>query len=521
MPRAVPRAAGAFLAIAVMVSVPLARAQAPSLQYQGRPMPMRKAASEENLIRAGEQGRLEEMKVELALLNDMTTFPYSLGTSVRGPLLELYGFVPNDIVRKRVVELARHNTQLTVKDSLGIRNDLDPRPAVRPAQVLRQEGAELVQRNLSEISKQISLEARADGVIVLTGSTDSLETKLEVSRLFRQLSGCTGVENKLTIAQIEQNGQHMVKITRDGSLLVPSTAISLRSLPSNSTEPCSEKVELASFPAASRAANQQPASNVLPQTPVPVSSVNAKQDEPLLPTALAPQQSITQAKSPSGDVGGNIDAAVPPKLPVKWGRPTGSWETQLNQLETARSPSTPGRTNTESHADFAEARTAPASDMTWRRPGGNEESEPSRATPTIDSDPPSKSMPIPTPSGPPLRSSRRWPPAYATGKPASEGRPGIITFEDEEPVAAPVSRTAPPTPAVTRPAVVPANLLRQVKSACGRQARDVSVVVQRDGSLLVKVKVANRTLEDQLSRKILSIPEMSLPQVRLWWEIEP
>src|SRR5262249_9287112 len=137
MPRAVPRAIGAFLAIAVLIPAPLARAQAPSLQYQGKQMPMRKAVAKENNVRSDGQDRLDEMKVEFALLNDITPFAYSLGTSVRGELLELYGFVPDDTVRKRALELARHNSARTVKDSIGIRSDLDPRAAVRPAQVLR------------------------------------------------------------------------------------------------------------------------------------------------------------------------------------------------------------------------------------------------------------------------------------------------------------------------------------------------------------------------------------------------
>jgi len=68
---------------------------------------------------------------------------------------------------------------------------------------------------------------------------------------------------------------------------------------------------------------------------------------------------------------------------------------------------------------------------------------------------------------------------------------------------------------------VPAELQRQIQSLCGRQARDVVVAAQYDGSVLVRVKVANHAIEDQLSRKILALPEMQSWQVRLLIEIEP
>jgi hypothetical protein len=49
----------------------------------------------------------------------------------------------------------------------------------------------------------------------------------------------------------------------------------------------------------------------------------------------------------------------------------------------------------------------------------------------------------------------------------------------------------------------------------------VSVNIQNDGTLLVKVKVANRSLQDQLERKIVTIPDMASPRVRLFMEVEP
>jgi hypothetical protein len=104
-----------------------------------------------------------------------------------------------------------------------------------------------------------------------------------------------------------------------------------------------------------------------------------------------------------------------------------------------------------------------------------------------------------------------WPPAYDVRPPETKaGRPGVIVFEEE---------SEPPQPA-GRSAVLP-ELKQQVMSVCGRQARDVSVETQRDGSVLVKVKVASASIGDKLTHKILTIPQMASPKVRLTMDITP
>jgi hypothetical protein len=114
----------------------------------------------------------------------------------------------------------------------------------------------------------------------------------------------------------------------------------------------------------------------------------------------------------------------------------------------------------------------------------------------------------------PLDRPFHWPPAYDV-QPKSgrlgvitfedSGSPGVITFEDE------------PDPK----SAMMANLKRQVLSICGKQVRDVFVEAQDDGNVMVKVKVANPSNEDRLTRKILTIPEMGSPKVRLTMDVSP
>jgi osmotically-inducible protein OsmY len=501
MPRALAGATAAILAIFVGVSA--SKAQVPAPQRQGQQTPVRKDYD----------SRLEELKVELALLSDPGAFPYSVAASTREGALELYGFVPNDRVRQYVLDVARRSTTLKVHDALG----LQPKPTLqsspRPASVLQKEGTELLQQEMGETAKQVSLEARPNGMIVLNGCIDSVENQVKISRLFRQLSGCGGVVNKLTVEPIVRDGKRVVRVTRDGSLLVSPSALGMK-------EPI--------------AAGPSPQPTLLltnhPSTP---------KSEQSLPTIVPPKPPSPPLKPAPLKVGTAADPFAPSKLPVKWGRPANGWETQANELEelqkareqalmptpikTQKQPAEPkkapasvatikpSRPIGSPPPHFAESRPAPVSsaDVTWRRPGGSEESEPKILPPTRDANASAKSLPS-------LRSSRRWPPAYVTGPPPSQGRPGIIVFDDDP-------RPTQPAPAAAEPSrpIVPADLQRRVKLLCGQEARDVTVATQRDGSMLVKVKVANRSIETQLSRKILDLPEMTSPQVRLLMEVGP
>lgn len=552
MPRAVPRAMAVLLVIVVAAQGPSARGQALVRPMQGNQMPMREALAEENAGLSEERLRIEEFKVELALLADIDLFPYSVGANARGEYLELFGFVPDQIIRKHAVDVARRHTILKVSNAIGIRSDVSQRPTIRPAHVLQQEAAELLRTKMREEAKQVTVAVRANGVLALTGRTPTLESKLEVSRLLRQFSGCTGLDNQLTVEQIVRSGQRMVQVTRDGSLLVPPSVLGLKAEPLIAAA-SPDKLELASFPqkeAFAPAGGMQP-STLPPPTALPNNGLGAKEGELRLPTAVLPKRPNPLPNTSTIKNGNDGDALAPAKLPVKWGRPNVSWETQAKQLEAAHkrpvavpqatpeqpklppgdiarggvaepkwTPISPAETkinrvSTNSQAIFAETRTTPAPEMTWRRPGGGEASEQRGPTGTTSADALSKSLPPQAPLGPPLQSSRRWPPAYITGPKPSEGRPGLIIFGDEPKPAKPM-----PAPVATSRRIVPAELQRQVKSLCGRQASDVSIAIQQDGSVLVKVRVPNRSIEDELSRKILAIPDMTSPRVRLLMDVE-
>jgi osmotically-inducible protein OsmY len=531
MPRALPGVIAVLLAIAVVVPAPRAPAQILG-RFRRQQTPVQKGHYEIDAILSDEHQRLAEMKVELALLGDIATFPYEFAARANGKTLVLRGNVPNDMVRQRAMDLARSNTFLRGIDELRIQANLGVRSTLRPPGLVQQEGMELLLKELGAPAKNMSLEVRPNGVVVLTGHIDCMESKLEISRLFRRLPGCTAIINDLTVEPILLDGQRMVRVTRNNMLLVPPSALTVELGP------------------ATRAERQRAVSPATAYAPTQTNnSLAAQEGELSLPTAPSSQPG-TAAKPASSlasqkgkDKKSDWALVTPSKLPVKWGHPAESWETQMSQLdsEPARpqgkqlrldpklsrpaqtvwtrsfsEQSKPGSANDNSRSRVVVKQEAPEPAMTWRRPGGSEEAETKVAPAATEPPAPaSDSEKAPAPAVSSLSSSRRWPPAYVTGPPPSQGRLGVISFEDDPPPN--------PAPAViaTSRALTPADLQRQIKSICGRQAREVTAITQKDGSILVRVKVADRSSEDQLSRRILALPEMSSQRVRLMMEIVP
>ena len=544
MRRALRGTVGIVLAIGAVLPARSASAQPPARRLWYQSDPVQKVQYESTVVLQEGHSRLEEMKVELALLADIATFPYSLGARAAGETLALRGYVPNEMVRQRAVELARQNTFLTVRDELIVQTNLSLRSPLRPAEVLQLEGAALLQKNLGEPAKQMSIGVRPNGAIVLTGRIDSVESKLAVSRLFRSLSGCSGVVNELTVGQVLRDGRRVLQVTRDGSITAPPSALGAELRQIVASAPTPATVAPAPLPETPRPTEAKP--TLLPPPPPLLSrGLDAQDGELRLPTLSKPTSA--QPKLSPEKQGTRLDSLIPPQLPTKWGQSTTSRESQevkrQSTTPTASKPTSqqekapathaapirwvdttkpipfaeskkPSRARNAAHPSFAESQQATAPDMTWHSPRGSEESEPNAAVATKKTEKASSSPTTAKPSGAPLR---RWPSAYESSTSQSNGRPGTITFDDD-PQQAPKPNLAP---MATAHPIVLANLQRQVKSVCGRQARDVVVEMQRDGAILVKVKVPNQSVVNQLTGKILGVPEMTSPKVRLMMDVGP
>jgi hypothetical protein len=129
MRRALRHAVGVLLATGVVGLARPVLAQTSSYQVGGQQTLVRTVSHEETTATSEGLSRLEEMKVELALLSDVVTFPCYLGTFALGDKLDVRGYVPNDVVKQRALDLARQSTILNVTDGLKIDTKLGPRLA--------------------------------------------------------------------------------------------------------------------------------------------------------------------------------------------------------------------------------------------------------------------------------------------------------------------------------------------------------------------------------------------------------
>lgn len=171
--------------------------------------------------------KLEEMKVELALLADPATFACNLSAKLEGNAMLVRGFVPNDAVREHAMEIARAGTHLPIADGLKIHHSLAMRSAGVPIAAVQQGAQDLVAEGFPEIAGGIEVRATITGQITLTGSARSYEEKLGVSQRLRRLNGCTAVINQLKVTPLVRAGQSLTMVTADGLHVVPSEVAEL------------------------------------------------------------------------------------------------------------------------------------------------------------------------------------------------------------------------------------------------------------------------------------------------------
>jgi hypothetical protein len=165
--------------------------------------------------------KLEEMKVELALLADPATFGCNLSAKLENQAMLVRGFVPNERVRQHAIEIARTGTHLTIADGLKIHRTLAMRTAGVPVDVLEKGAKEMLTEDFPEIASGIEIKATITGQITISGSARSVEEKLSVSQRLRRLTGCTCVLNQLKITPIVKDGASVAMVTADGLHVVP------------------------------------------------------------------------------------------------------------------------------------------------------------------------------------------------------------------------------------------------------------------------------------------------------------
>jgi hypothetical protein len=205
---ALPVAAGLTLIVPASAQQPgPAPPPAPARPVQGAPVD-------------DEAARLAEIKAELGWLADPLTFPYHLAAHMQsqtlGPraasgvpgqgaaevrVLEIRGFVPNEVVRARAVRDAQMHTGLSVLDNLKL-HAVTPRIAVVPPEDLHKAALGALKSTFPRQAQSINVLCRSYGQVILSGRVASMEEKLAISQQLHSLPGCTSILNQLAVGLV-------------------------------------------------------------------------------------------------------------------------------------------------------------------------------------------------------------------------------------------------------------------------------------------------------------------------------
>jgi osmotically-inducible protein OsmY len=209
-----------------MVSPALAQApKAPPAGNNGPTGPMITGnITEFNTIPEGE-ARLEEMKVELALLAEAATFSCQLQAKANGPSLVVRGPVPNQTLRDLALKVAREHTVLPVTDGITLQSNLALRSGGKEAEAVQKQAIDVLTKHFPQHAPTFRVTAKVTGEVTVSGVVPTFEDRLAVSRKLRLVDGCTSVVNHLQVPSALRNGVPHFTVTADGRVLLPASKV--------------------------------------------------------------------------------------------------------------------------------------------------------------------------------------------------------------------------------------------------------------------------------------------------------
>jgi hypothetical protein len=223
MRKALKRAAHVLLAAGALGVARPAAAQPPATSAKGpAAKPVAGSVAPASMKPAADAGRmrLEELQVELALLSNPATFGHVLGCKHTGTKLEVHGFVPNESVRAQALEIAKQHCDGPVADMIQVNGALAPRLPAGTADELQQGAKALLAETFGRAAAGLEIKAGTQGRVVVSGTCDSYEQKVAVSKKLRGLRGCCAVDNRVTVKPVLRDGRMVLPVTADGSCTV-------------------------------------------------------------------------------------------------------------------------------------------------------------------------------------------------------------------------------------------------------------------------------------------------------------
>lgn len=262
-------------------------------------------------VRADQDGRLAEIKTELAWLADPAVFPCRLIARADGSTLEVRGFVPHEAIREQALKLAREHSGLSVVDALQVHRGLAPRTSVgRDPQEVKLAAVEALKRTLPEAADAISVQVRPGGQVILDGVVPSHEDRLLASQCQRKVNGCTSVLNRLEVATSAASPNPPTLARHEPLPAGPATATQ-QPMSRPSPESLSAVEVSPPLPMASPPAMEQPAAPVVPTPSQPLRPLHLKEavdpavrpikaEQTVAPRPRVPEPQMETPPRPSG-----------------------------------------------------------------------------------------------------------------------------------------------------------------------------------------------------------------------------
>jgi osmotically-inducible protein OsmY len=160
-----------------------------------RPVAVQEAGAETTAV---DPALLASLKI--AWLGDPATFALNLGVKKTATGICITGFVPNDPVKQRVLQIASQSAKIVIEDQTKVYPGMSMRWVDGASkEALRRQVLELLEDAMPGCSQSIQVAVSTSGKVTLLGMVRSHDEELALCQSLRKASHCSCVLNRLEV----------------------------------------------------------------------------------------------------------------------------------------------------------------------------------------------------------------------------------------------------------------------------------------------------------------------------------
>lgn len=456
--------------------------------------------------------RMIQTRVMLAWLADPVTCRYPLKARASGAVVEVSGTVPNQHIRAHALNVAERISKLDVTDAVRIHPGIAPPVPVKPPEQLRQDVQAALAQGPERHIRDLKVQAHPTGLVSVQGTVPSLEHQLAVSQCVRSVAGCTGVDNQLAVRSFHYEGKAYTLVSADGRYIVagvaPASAARVESVEIVPLRPASTDVANADPVKWSSTAARTPP--LEPEMPTMVSALSdalkkrrEKKEFPAELSASQPAMAATvsvPSEKPAITTASAITPAPAAPTPKPVPEPAKPVRVQPTVVKSEIGSAKPA--GKPESFEKVRVQSPPATSLA-QRPSDSSPSAAAAGSSIAVKGTPGQTQNLT--GAPPASGSLLWQekPAMPPRKSVSSGV--VVLASANEAQAGPEAATA----------TLQGWLKDQVANVCGKDGRDLHLLLRSTNHMTVDLKARDAATAHQLSRKILGMQELEPYRVTL------